>query len=54
MGDYKFLRRFLDATKANLFFAKGVVMVEGDAEVLLLPALAEKIGRPFPSTVFQL
>ncbi|CFX24718.1 Chromosome segregation protein SMC [Candidatus Filomicrobium marinum] len=46
-GDYKFLRRFLDATKANLFFAKGVVMVEGDAEVLLLPALAEKIGRPF-------
>ncbi len=46
-GDYKFLRRFLDATKANLFFAKGVVMVEGDAEVLLLPAIAEKIGRPF-------
>lgn len=46
-GDYKFLRRFLDATKANLFFAKGVAMVEGDAEVLLLPALAEKIGRPF-------
>jgi putative ATP-dependent endonuclease of the OLD family len=46
-GDYKFLRRFLDATKANLFFAKGVVMVEGEAEVLLLPAIAEKIGRPF-------
>jgi putative ATP-dependent endonuclease of OLD family len=46
-GDYKFLRRFLDATKANLFFAKGVVMVEGDAEVLLLPALAEKLGRAF-------
>jgi putative ATP-dependent endonuclease of OLD family len=46
-GDYKFLRRFLDATKANLFFAKGVLMVEGDAEVLLLPALAEKLGRAF-------
>jgi putative ATP-dependent endonuclease of OLD family len=45
--DYKFLRRFLDATKANLFFAKGVVIVESDAEVLLLPAIAEKIGRPF-------
>lgn len=46
-GDYKFLRRFLDATKANLFFAKGVLMVEGDAEVLLLPAIAEKLGRAF-------
>lgn len=45
--DYGFLRRFLDATKANLFFAKGVVVVEGDAENLLLPALAEKMGRSF-------
>lgn len=45
--DYTFLRRFLDATKANLFFAKGVMIVEGDAENLLLPALAEKMGRSF-------
>ena len=45
-ADYKFLERFLDATKANLFFAKGLIMVEGDAENLLLPALAELIGRP--------
>ncbi|WP_456363386.1 ATP-dependent nuclease [Priestia aryabhattai] len=44
--DYKFLERFLDATKANLFFAKGVIFVEGDAENLLLPTLAELIGRP--------
>jgi len=29
--DYEFLERFLDTTKANLFFAKGVIMVEGDA-----------------------
>jgi putative ATP-dependent endonuclease of OLD family len=43
--DYAFLRRFLDATKANLFFAKGVLIVEGDAENLLLPALAEKAGK---------
>lgn len=45
--DYAFLRRFLDVTKANLFFARGVVIVEGDAENLLLPTLAEKVGRPF-------
>ena len=41
-----FLERFLDATKANLFFAQGVIVVEGDAEKLLIPALAEVIGLP--------
>lgn len=44
--DYDFLRRFLDATKANLFFARGLIVVEGDAENILLPAVARKIGRP--------
>ena len=44
-SDYAFLRRFLDSTKANLFFARGVLVVEGDAENLLLPVLAEKLGR---------
>jgi putative ATP-dependent endonuclease of OLD family len=44
--DYDFLRRFLDATKANLFFARGLIVVEGDAENLLLPAVARKVGRP--------
>jgi len=43
--DYSFLRRFLDATKANLFFARGLILVEGDAENLLLPAVARKIGK---------
>ena len=44
--DYEFLRRFLDATKANLFFARALIVVEGDGEFLLLPAIAEKLGRP--------
>jgi putative ATP-dependent endonuclease of OLD family len=44
--DYEFLRRFLDATKANLFFARGLMIVEGDAENLLLPAVARRMGRP--------
>jgi putative ATP-dependent endonuclease of OLD family len=47
--DYEFLRRFLDATKANLFFARALIVVEGDGENLLLPALAEKIGRSLSS-----
>jgi putative ATP-dependent endonuclease of OLD family len=44
--NYSFLRRFLDATKANLFFARGIILVEGDAENLLLPTIAEIINRP--------
>ncbi|MDW8682643.1 AAA family ATPase [Streptococcus suis] len=44
--DYEFLERFLDATKSNLFFAKGLIFVEGDAETLLLPAFADLIGYP--------
>ena len=46
-SDYRFLERFLDVTKANLFFARGVVIVEGDAENILLPTLARLIDRDF-------
>ena len=46
-SDYHFLERFLDATKANLFFARGVVIVEGDGENILLPTLARLIGCDF-------
>ncbi|WP_313894165.1 AAA family ATPase [Psychrobacillus sp.] len=45
-NDFEFLERFLDATKSNLFFAKGVIFVEGDSEMLLIPALANFIGYP--------
>ena len=44
-GDYYFLERFLDSTKANLFFANGVILVEGDAENILLPTIAKLIGK---------
>jgi len=42
--DYGYLQRFLDVTKANLFFAKGIILVEGWAEELILPVLAQKVG----------
>ncbi|WP_353629201.1 AAA family ATPase [Pseudomonas aeruginosa] len=45
--DYSFLQRFIDATKANLFFARGVMMVEGPAEAILIPTLSEACGRSF-------
>jgi putative ATP-dependent endonuclease of OLD family len=43
--DRKFLQRFLDVTKANLFFARGLFLVEGESEELLLPTLAKIIGH---------
>lgn len=46
-SDYRFLERFLDVTKANLFFARGVLIVEGDAENILMPVLARLLGRDF-------
>lgn len=45
--DYAFLSRFLDVTKANLFFARAVAIVEGDAEAVLLPTLASCLGHSF-------
>lgn len=46
-SDYSFLERFLDVTKANLFFARGVMIVEGDAENILIPTLAKILGLDF-------
>ncbi len=45
-GDYLFLERFLDVTKANLFFAQGIILVEGDAENILIPVIADILGKP--------
>lgn len=45
--DYKYLERYLDATKANLFFARSVIVVEGPGEALLLPTIAKLLGRSF-------
>ncbi len=44
VADYRFLERFLDVTKANLFFAHGVIIVEGASEAILLPVLAKLLG----------
>lgn len=44
--DYIFLEKFLDSTKANMFFARGILIVEGIAEMVLIPKIAELLGRP--------
>lgn len=46
-GDCTFLERFIDATKSNLFFCRGLMIVEGDAENLLLPSIAKILDFDF-------
>ena len=40
-----FLNRWLDATKSTLLFARGIILVEGIAEAMLLPTLAKIVLR---------
>ncbi|MAO27136.1 MAG: ATP-dependent endonuclease [Roseovarius sp.] len=37
------LQRYLDAVRSNLLFAKSVVLVEGDAEEILIPVMVKKV-----------
>lgn len=37
------IQRYLDAVRTNLLFAKGVILVEGDAEELLIPVMVKKV-----------
>ncbi|EKS6727098.1 AAA family ATPase [Enterobacter mori] len=38
-----FVQRYLDAIRGNLLFSRSVVLVEGDAEELLIPILLKKV-----------
>lgn len=42
-----YLGRFIDVTKSQLFFSKGVILVEGISEALLLPIFADIMGQEF-------
>ena len=37
------IERYLNATRSTLLFAKGVILVEGDAELILIPSLVKKV-----------
>ena len=45
--DRVFLKKFLDVTKSQLFFAKGVILVEGITEALLIPIFARIMGEEY-------
>jgi len=40
------LERYLDVTRAEMLFARGVILVEGDAERFLLPTFAKNLDKP--------
>ncbi|WP_429013050.1 ATP-dependent nuclease [Comamonas sp. 4034] len=40
------LQRYIDVTRGEIFFSRGVILVEGDAERFLIPAFAEALGIP--------
>ncbi|WP_406226710.1 ATP-dependent nuclease [Pseudomonas siliginis] len=42
--DEKDLTRYLDVTRAEMLFARGIILVEGDAEKFLLPVFATSLG----------
>jgi putative ATP-dependent endonuclease of OLD family len=46
-NDCVFLERFIDAIKSNLFFCRGLMIVEGDAENLLVPSIAKLLKKDF-------
>lgn len=41
--DIGHIQRYLDAVRSNLLFAKSVLLVEGDAEEILIPILVKKV-----------
>ena len=43
--DKEDIERYLDITRAEILFARGVILVEGDAEKYLLPVFSETMGH---------
>jgi putative ATP-dependent endonuclease of the OLD family len=39
------IHRMLDVSKASLLFAKGIILVEGITEALLIPVFAQRMGK---------
>lgn len=38
------LQRYLDSTRAEILFSRGIIFVEGDAEIALFPAFSRALG----------
>ena len=49
-----YLEKYLDVTKSQLFFAKGIIFVEGISEAILVPEFAKIIDRPLDMYAVEL
>lgn len=47
-GHFRFLKQYLTLHRAELFFADKVILVEGDTEKILLPAMMKKLDQEYP------
>ncbi|WP_373232314.1 ATP-dependent endonuclease [Cohnella sp.] len=48
-----YLNRWLDVTKSTLLFSKGIILVEGISEAMIIPALAQIILAKYNSTALE-
>ena len=46
----KYINRWMDVTKSTMLFSRGVILVEGIAEALILPQLAENVLQTYNAT----
>lgn len=45
--NHRYLQKFLDVTKSQIFFSNGVILVEGISETLLMPIFSRIIGEDY-------
>jgi|GEM_PF-146401 predicted ATP-dependent endonuclease of OLD family len=48
---YKFLKQYLTLNRSEVFFADKVILIEGDTERILIPAMMKKIDQEFTDGV---
>lgn len=49
-----YLQKYLDVTKSQMFFARGILFVEGISEAILLPEIAKTLDRPLEKYAVEL
>ena len=49
----QYINRWMDVTKSTMLFSRGVILVEGIAEALVIPRLAELVLKKYNSTHTQ-
>lgn len=45
--NHKYLHKFLDVTKSQIFFSNGAILVEGISEALLMPVISRIVGAEY-------